>query len=60
MGREIGYQSSEKDALELGVIICKHCSEIIGTLPMDGYKKVHGICPDLDCMRTDDKRESAG
>ncbi|MFC5404855.1 GapA-binding peptide SR1P [Cohnella soli] len=47
-------QPSAKKELDLGVIVCKHCSQVIGTLPTNGYKKIYGFCMDKDCRPKDE------
>ncbi|MBP1962751.1 GapA-binding peptide SR1P [Paenibacillus aceris] len=34
---------------ELGLIICKSCNEVIGTLPTDGFKKFYVVCQKCAC-----------
>ncbi len=36
---------------ELGMVICKHCGEVICTLPTNGVKKIYGVCPSGDCAK---------
>jgi hypothetical protein len=40
---------------ELGVIICKSCNEVIGTIPTNGTKKIYGLCGKPEC--TDAQKE---
>ncbi|MBD0382614.1 GapA-binding peptide SR1P [Paenibacillus sedimenti] len=35
---------------DLGVIICKECNTVIGTLPTNGYKKFYGHCNSAACL----------
>jgi len=34
---------------ELGVVICKACGHVIGTLPTTGSKKIYGVCSGGGC-----------
>ncbi|MBP1993383.1 GapA-binding peptide SR1P [Paenibacillus eucommiae] len=38
--------------VELGTILCRHCNEIIGTLPTRGVKKMYSECKDGACLLT--------
>lgn len=34
---------------DLGLIICKICSQVVGSLPTNGYKKMYVICDNENC-----------
>jgi len=38
--------------MELGVLICKICNEVVATLPTNGVKKIYGICGKKTCLET--------
>ncbi|MGU3471431.1 GapA-binding peptide SR1P [Paenibacillus sp. D51F] len=35
--------------LEYGFVLCKHCNEIMYTLPTNGVKTFYGVCESLNC-----------
>lgn len=42
-------ENAEPMSMELGQIVCKHCNQILGTVPTNGYKKFYGACDDARC-----------
>ncbi|RUS46231.1 GapA-binding peptide SR1P [Cohnella sp. AR92] len=36
---------------ELGVVICRHCSDVVCTLPTNGIKKISGVCDKPECRK---------
>ncbi|KKO52488.1 GapA-binding peptide SR1P [Paenibacillus sp. DMB20] len=36
---------------ELGTIVCRHCSNIIGTLPTNGVKIKYMVCEQEACRK---------
>ncbi len=42
--------SSSVTSNELGIVLCKYCSSMIGTLPTNGFKKLYGICDSEECQ----------
>ncbi|MFD0692629.1 GapA-binding peptide SR1P [Paenibacillus sp. GCM10027628] len=43
---------------DLGVILCKECNAVIGTLPTNGYKKFYSICNSAACLEKKKAGES--
>ena len=35
---------------ELGIVLCKYCSSMVGTLPTNGFKKLYGVCESEICQ----------
>lgn len=44
-----GVTPVKESNLELGVVICKRCQEVIATLPTSGVKKIYGVCGKKSC-----------
>ncbi len=42
----------ERPPLHLGTLVCRHCGEIIDTLPTDGVKIFYGECGNKLCSQT--------
>jgi|GEM_PF-4047268 len=38
---------------ELGILICKHCARITGTIPTNGFKKIYVVCGNEKCASGD-------
>jgi len=38
---------------ELGILICKHCARIMGTIPTNGFKKIYVVCGNEKCAGGD-------
>ncbi|MCD9026111.1 GapA-binding peptide SR1P [Cohnella silvisoli] len=49
MNSETCNSSNDNPVNDLGLIICKSCSQIIGTLPTNGYKKFYIVCENEQC-----------
>ncbi|WP_217597769.1 GapA-binding peptide SR1P [Cohnella sp. GbtcB17] len=39
-------------SLELGMVICKHCQQLMYTIPTNGVKKIYGVCGQEGCLET--------
>ncbi|CAI6083807.1 GapA-binding peptide SR1P [Cohnella sp. JJ-181] len=37
---------------ELGMVICKHCQQVMFTIPTNGVKKIYGVCGQDGCLET--------
>lgn len=37
------------NGVEMGLIICPGCNEVVATLPTDGVKIIHGYCGREEC-----------
>ncbi|BBI32861.1 hypothetical protein KCTCHS21_22600 [Cohnella abietis] len=51
---ELGHYSAENTANDLGIVICKFCSQIIATLPTNGYKKFYIVCDHEQCVSSNE------
>lgn len=45
--------------LELGYILCKWCGTVVGTIPTNGVKRIHGECPDQACRKATEGGEAS-
>jgi len=34
---------------ELGLMICKVCAQVVGSIPTNGYKKIYVVCDNDTC-----------
>jgi hypothetical protein len=44
--------NSNESALEMGMLICKHCGEIVGTLDTEKVSTLHVDCKKEACKET--------
>lgn len=49
MSYENGLIDGGKKELDLGVVICKRCNEVIATIPTNGTRKIYGECKEGAC-----------
>jgi hypothetical protein len=45
------HATKSEGSQELGIVICKECDEVIGTLPTDGVKKIYSVCQGANCAQ---------
>jgi|GEM_PF-466240 len=45
---------------DLGIVLCKYCSDMIGTLPTNGFKKLYGVCDNEKCQCENRKENGHG
>ncbi|WP_248927049.1 GapA-binding peptide SR1P [Paenibacillus hamazuiensis] len=41
--------------LDLGVVICKWCNQVLTTIPTNGVTKIYGECKDGACKESNHK-----
>lgn len=49
MSRANDVMQEQSSKLELGVLICKVCNDVVATLSTNGVKKIYGICDEKTC-----------
>ncbi|WP_372636008.1 hypothetical protein [Cohnella sp.] len=45
---------------DLGIVLCKYCLDMIGTLPTNGFKKLYGVCDSEKCQCENRKENGHG
>lgn len=51
------FEPSGPNMPHLGTVVCRHCGEIIDTLPTDGVKLFYGECASKTCSGAKGVRE---
>lgn len=45
----LNAEAQSQGPIELGMVLCKVCHQVLHTLPTNGVKKIYGVCDSDAC-----------